>query len=543
MRLVLLEILSLFCLSLILFTWGSNSQEVIGFDSRFYLFAQEMLHYGVNWFPTTYNQLYPDYPAASTFLIYLIAKCCGVLNRFVAILPTAIMSALTLTLTYLIGAIHHRRWGLSAVFFLLLTITFLKSARSIALDMYLVTITTGCFYLIYSADIKNKPLRVWLIYPLLLLGVVIRGPIGLVIPAGVVCSYYLLDGNFKKLFLCGFLAFILLMVSTICLLGIAYHSGGYTFMHNVLRMQVLGRIDKHFLPPYFYFTHSLESYSFSYPLAWIVFLGVIYYSWRHHPISSEVRFLKKLFGWMFVILLGMSIPGDKKIRYILPMIPAVALIAGYLFAIPRTEKYFVWMRLILVRILLFLPTLFLILIGIFLFRTNQNELFTNIHYAKIIMVLILLQALSLILFYAYANKASWRDLQILFCGTMTFVCSYISVVEPISLHIEKTRHFVMQVEKQRLQQNARLVFYKENPDGLPIKYLINVAQPELPFFIKDPQDLINFSQPSFFVTTEKYFYQLPKEIAKNFRIVAQDNLGHKKVFVFARSQTPLMNKE
>ena len=41
--------------------------------------------------------------------------------------------------------------------------------------------------------------------------------------------------------------------------------------------------------------------------------------------------LKKCLGWAFVVLIGLSLPADKKIRYILPVAPALALICGYLF--------------------------------------------------------------------------------------------------------------------------------------------------------------------------------------------------------------------
>src|SRR5690242_19905786 len=87
-----LESLLLFFSSLILFTWGLHSKEVIGFDSRFYLFAQEMWRYGVSWFPLTYHQPYPDYPASSTFVIYLFACLFGGVTKFSAVLPSAILA-------------------------------------------------------------------------------------------------------------------------------------------------------------------------------------------------------------------------------------------------------------------------------------------------------------------------------------------------------------------------------------------------------------------------------------------------------------------
>ncbi len=53
--------LGLGLLALVLFIVGNWHQAVIGFDSRFVLFAQEMLRHGPSFFPTTYGQPYADY--------------------------------------------------------------------------------------------------------------------------------------------------------------------------------------------------------------------------------------------------------------------------------------------------------------------------------------------------------------------------------------------------------------------------------------------------------------------------------------------------
>lgn len=47
--------LGLGLLALLLFIAGSWHQAIIGFDSRFVLFAQEMLRHGPGFFPTTYG--------------------------------------------------------------------------------------------------------------------------------------------------------------------------------------------------------------------------------------------------------------------------------------------------------------------------------------------------------------------------------------------------------------------------------------------------------------------------------------------------------
>lgn len=532
-----LEIVSLFLVSLILFTYGLSSQEIIGFESRFYLFALEMWRYGFSWFPTTYHEPYPDYPVTSTLLIYLFAKLFGGLNKFVAVLPSAIAAAITVTVTYLIGALQTKRWGLHAVLFLFLTVAFFKNARSIALDMYPAMIATWCFYLIYSADKKNNPSRVKWIYPLLLLGFAFRGPIGLVMPTGVICIYYLLNWNIKRFFISGFIALFLLIISMVLLLALAYYVGGETFMQNVLHMEVLGRMNNTYLPIYFYFVDSLKNYALSYPIACLVVLGVGYYAIKKMT-PPQTNFLLILVGWMVIILIGMSMPGDKKVRYILAIAPAAALIAAYPFSVEVRERYVARLHAFLIRCFLYLPAIFLLLIEAIYVYTNANNITIPISYVAISLFLIALQLISLAVIFRYINQPKWHETFILFAAAMSFVMTYIAVIEPMELYIERGRSFVVAIEGERMKSEARLAFYKVRPDALPIKYLINMpyALPkyEQPVFIGDPQGLMDFSSPTFFVTYQTEFVKLPPEMIEKFEVVGNDMLGHTRVVIFRR---------
>lgn len=499
------ELLAIFMGSLILFSWGLNSQEIIGFDSRFYLFVQEMWRYGASWFPMTYHSPYPDYPASSTFVIYVFALLAGGVNKLIAVLPTAILAAITLTCTYLIGGLHAKRWGLCAVFFILLTGAFVKNARSISLDIYPTAITALCFYLIYSADKLNKCQRKNWIYPLLFLGFVFRGPIGLVIPAGVISIYYLSNKNYKQFFYQGLIAFLILCMCTITLLMLAYHVGGSQFMQKVLQMEILGRMDNAYLPRYFYFTNSLSNYALTYPVALLVMLGAVFYK-KEKPL-----FL--LIGWMMVILLGMSIPDDKKIRYILPMVPAISLLAAYLYIAPKSQVYFNVLRSIITCIFFIFPS---IVITAMIFFGIQNYF-----------IFVILQLLNIIIIFFKSN----REVILLGLAAFTFMIFNASVLEVVQIKKDKARDFVQHIEDLRMQQKAHLVFYHEQPDGLPIKYLINMKSADQPRFVATQDELIKILEPAFFVTSESYYKMLSDN---SFHIIGSDTLGHVPVIVFAK---------
>lgn len=527
------EIFVIFICSLFLFTWGLSSQEIIGFDSRFYLFAQEMWLYGLSWFPTTYHSPYPDYPATSTIVIYFFATLMGHLNKLVAVLPTAILAAITVTLTYMIGSLQHKRWGLCAVFFMLLTGAFIKNARAISLDMYSTVITASCFYLIYSADKIGRPRRAIWIYPLLLLGFVFRGPIGLVIPTGVVCTYYLLNKKIKYFFLHGILALLLLCACTALLLALAYHVGGEAFMQNVLRMEILGRMDNHFLPRFFYFTNSFGNYALAYPVAWLVLIVAAYYAYTTRDKSPDTILLLSLFGWMMIILLGMSIPEDKKVRYILPMLPAVALIAAYPFVAPSAQYYFTMLRKMMVRLFFVFPFILLIAMIALKLYSHQHPFHPDMDYKHIYIVFAALQGFNLILYFMRMHE---RELITLCVAALSFLFINATVLEPIEIDNNRARAFVMSIDAHRIRDQARLVFYKERPDGLPIKYLINRASSDQPIFIDSEAELSSFK------ATPTYFITSATNEALPFHQIAKNSLGHVPVVVFT-SGSNNMTKE
>lgn len=527
------ELAALFIISLFLFSYGLGSAEIIGFESRFFLFAKEMWQTGISWFPTTYFKPYPDYPATSTILIYLSAFLFG-LNKLAAVIPTALAAAITVVFTYLIGSLQSKRWGFYAVCFLFLTVTFLKSARSITLDMYPAMFAAMSFYLVYAADTKKQHASVWLIFPLMIFSFAFRGPIGLVIPTGVVCVYYLLTRNYKKFITTGCIALFLLIICTALLLMLARQVGGESFMHDVLRMEVLGRIEGSHLPFYFYFIDAITKYAISYPLACLVLLGVIYSKFVTKKDLPKIGFLFVLFGWMFVILLGMSIPGDKKIRYILPMVPAAALIAAYPFVNEVRQKYFHYLVLVMNKIFLFLPAILLIGLEIIYYYTHRHDMDLMIPYLAVVVLLFIAQIASLLIYYRFFKQSAIRESYVLLIAALVFAAVQIHVIEPIEQFVDRGRDFVVAMENLRMKDHAQLVFYQEKSDGMPIKYVVNMPIEEQPVFIDTQQELEAYKKPAFFITKVSHFEALPKDVAQQFTIIGNDSLGHIRVVVFKR---------
>ncbi len=515
----------LFLVSLALFTFGLPSQEIINFDARFYLFAQEMWRHGPSWFPTTYGQPYPDYPALSTFLVYLSALIFGGLTKLTAVLPSAIAAALTVVVTYHIGRLHDKKLGFYAVLMLFCTLAFFKSARSISLDMYPTLITACCFYLVCSADQMKDAVRLKWVYPLLALSFIFRGPIGLVMPTGVVCIYYLQRRNIRQFLVVGGSAFLILLLCLATLLLLAYHVGGLSFVQDVMRMEVTGRMGNYFQPIYFYFTDSLASYALSYPLALLVMIGLLLG-------KKEDKFFLLLMGWVLVIMVGMSIPTEKKVRYILPMAPAIALLAASLFAIASKQKYLCMVRYTAMAVLLFLPGLLSLATYYAAHLAPRYNVSEAVSFLPLIVFFAVMQAGALYCYITDVRAPERRLAFVVFLGTVCFVATNLFIIEPIELHIDRTRDFVRSVEGMRLQKNARLGFYRENSDEMPIKYLINRQDEERPLFIASETDLQSLQEPVMLVSSTEYFNDLSLNAKKHCRVLSRGRIGHAEVIIF-----------
>jgi hypothetical protein len=524
--------LGIFCVGLFLFTVGLSQQEVVGFESRFYLFALEMWRHGPSLFPTTYGVPYPDYPPTTTLFIYGVSKLLGHMDKLTAVLPSAIAAAISLVATYSIGALHTKRWGLFAVFFMLLTNTFVMEARTISPDQFVAMVTVLGFYLVYSATLSRNTRRLWFVPVLLLFGFACRGPIGLVVPAGVVCVFYLLDKNFKLFFVMGLTAGVMLGVGSAALFGAAYHVGGAAFVNEVWYTEVSGRLQDAHVPWYFYFSESFGAYALTFPLAILTVSGLVLQRSNLNP--RDFKFMLKLLAWAAVIMVGLTIPAGKKIRYILAIVPALALMSAALFVLPPRQKYQFYLQKIAYGVSVCLPLICLIFLMIAWCYLLRHSSMTTLNVISGIEPNMRVALIAFFILQGVALLGRQYHQLVVGIAALTFVSFYILIIEPINLALNQARTFVTVVEAARHQRQAKLVFYQENPDGTPIKYVINMPHEEQPVFISSMDVLLKINEPAYFVVDPKTFSQLPRGMLKSVEIVNTGSVGHNELVVFEK---------
>ncbi|WP_053129826.1 glycosyltransferase family 39 protein [Pseudomonas sp. MIACH] len=491
--------LGLGLLALLLFIAGNWHQAIIGFDSRFVVFAQEMLRHGPSFFPTTYGQPYADYLATSTLMTWLLSWPLGQVTSLTAWLPTAMASAVIVSLVYRLTAPYSQRWGLLSVAVLLLSTTFISETRAVSLDQMLAAITLAVFYLGYAHDHFAAGKRLHWLFLLLILGFAIRGPIGLVVPTGVLCSYYLINRQWRQLFSFGGLALALLVACVGLLLLMAKLSGGESFMQDVIRMQFLGRMDgsEGSSGALYYFTSSLGNYALAYPLALLVLLAVAIGGRRTPEPALQLVLYCAAAG--LLVMLGLSIPQAKKARYVLPMLPMAAIIAAYPFYVAQ-GRLFAWLRGLMLGLWTLLPAL--LIAGLLFVRPRYAQQLSDL--GVVLGVLGALQVLALLGLF----RSRLRPVIPAFAAVLAVWATYILVVEPLARSLYDTRTFTLHVHEQVMQQRAPVVLHGLGKDAKAIKYMVNLDCDQVPLFTQQASDLAPIQGPAWLVMSQVDFEAL-----------------------------------
>ena len=509
---------------LLLFTVGLDQRDFIHLEARFALFAQEMLRQGVSFFPTTYGEPYPDYPATGTILIDLFSLASGRVTTLTAVLPTALAAALTLVFTYLIGALHSPRWGFYAVLFELCSYQFLATARSVSLDPFVAMATVGCFYCAYSGAFLNQPGRLWLIPVGLLFGFAMRGPIGLIIPAAVVVVFHLIERRRGRLIVMSALSLGLLVIGVAALLAAARAQGGEGFVRQVLRLEAIGRMTEgtRHPPIYFYPVNALAAFAVSFPIA--VAITACGFGALIRPATPAWRLVRHLAAWMVVIMAGLSIPSKQEIRYLVPIVPAAALMAASLLVEIQASRPLQQLRAWVLRLFLPMPWLGLGLIAVAFGLPRVHALVPqDAHLAAAAAVLAVIAAVSVII-QQRVKDAPARETATVAQGVAAFVAVTLLIVEPIAVDLNRVKPFVDEVRAHRTA-GAPIAFYHIKPDSSDVKFMAALDEPVRPGFVQTAAEVAALAPDVVVITTRDDFNALPASLRAQLRPLAEGRIA------------------
>ncbi|WP_089389975.1 glycosyltransferase family 39 protein [Pseudomonas delhiensis] len=482
-------------LALLLFCAQAKGRAIIGFDSRFVLFAQEMLRHGPSLFPTTYGEPYPDYPGTSTLLIYLLSLPFGRVDSLGAWLPSALAAAAVVALVYRLLEPTSQRWALSAVALLLLTATFVSETRAVSLDQMVSALALGAFYLARRDHGRPLPPLLARLGALLLGGFLVRGPLGLVIPAAAVCAFWLAARDWRRLLVFGSFAAALLALACLALLGAAQLSGGPGFVREVLQMQVIGRLDGSAgaSSPFYYFLSAPGNYALAFPLALPALLLLPGARGRGEDEGTRTLLLACVLAALLVML-GLSVPQAKKARYILAAAPYMAIVAAYPFQVAGSRLASA-LRWVMQALWAILPGVLALALAFAWRRLGGHLQGYHLALYGTLALLLVLQGSALWMLHHPRLRAPG----LAGCAVLALWAAYILAFEPMERGLYGTRAFALAADAAMAARPAPVVFVGLGRDAKAIKYLVNLDHDLAPGFIDQDSQLQGLQGPLYLV--------------------------------------------
>jgi 4-amino-4-deoxy-L-arabinose transferase-like glycosyltransferase len=345
---LLIAALSALCVVLFFFRLGSRALWDV--DEGMHATISKNIVIDDDWVtPTLNGEIFADKPILFSWLVATSFMALG-FTELAARLPAAILGLVGVLVTYLLG---RRMFGCKVGFLggviLATSGEYLILSRTVTHDMALAAATTLSLLLFYLGLSKQRSAKPYylLAYALAAVGVLAKGPLGLLLPALVVGLYLLLTRQLRRIRELQ-LGWGLLIVVAVCApwyILMTLRNEGY--LAYFLIEQNLARFassETRHAHPFHYYLPILVGGMFP----WSTLLPLAIYRaarrWRNDS-SSGVLFLLLWFGGMFLFF---STASSKLPTYLLPLFPAAALILALLWndlltaPTPALRRSFLW---------------------------------------------------------------------------------------------------------------------------------------------------------------------------------------------------------
>ena len=420
-----------------------------------------------------------DKPVFFFGLVALSFKIFG-LGEWSARLPSVLASLGCLSLTYVLArAIFGRRAALWSVLILVTSVEFFVLSRVVILDMVLtffITLSLACFWFGHLATGRRRKFLVLLMYAFLGAATLIKGPVGLLLPAAVIFFYLLLS---RKWALLGEMESssgvpLFLIVTASWYVAVELRNPGY--LHHFLYEENFARFtttEFNRSGPWYYFFMVLAAGFFP----WTLLLPMTLADFRKRPPADGHLFL---ILWIALPFIVFSLSASKLPHYILPLYPPLAILVG-----ATVTKAFTAAPSAKMSWVLSLPavTFFLVALLPALLFLPSDVLPKKIPpqiYAALARTSVLLTvgvAVALILGLAAIKKGLWHREFYIYGSTVLGFALLILVGEPITVSVSLNRSSKQLAETAAsvIQPGDQLVLYDKYLSSLP--FYLRVQQP------------------------------------------------------------------
>ncbi len=324
--------LLLLCVPLFFAGLGGYDLDLKG-ESREGLTAWEMIHGGDWLLPRVNGEAFLQKPPLFPWMVAVSTLLLGERNEWAVRLPAALSAAAAVLAAWAVGRrLLGDRGGLLAGALFAGTLVVVSLGRSARVDMALtlfVTLSMLCFLRIVGRPgVEEPPASPRLLaagWLCLALGVLAKGPLGVVLPAAAGTAALALQGRLRDLrrlrpwpYALVFLAAAVPWYAQGLARGGA-EFGSFSVVQENWRM-FLGESGVHAHGPFYYVPRVLLV-----ALPWILFVPSAVARWRPREESFAVPF-----AWFAAVFLVFSIGSAKRTDYLLPLVPAAALLVARL---------------------------------------------------------------------------------------------------------------------------------------------------------------------------------------------------------------------
>ncbi len=295
-------------------------------EARYTLVSIEMREGGHWLIPHRQGAYYTHKPPLMFWLTNVFAFLTGgEIGQVAPRLPSFLGAMMALWAVSRLASIwHSHRAAWLTVALLMTSFLFWNKGGFGQIDALLCGLEMMALYFLFTHNRTPATWRLILAYIFMGLGVLAKGPVGLIVPLGAYVTASLAGGERSALrgwhWIWGTL--IALTLPGIWLLGAWWQGAPDGFFDELLFKQTTGRVagefGGHVRPFYYYLMYFPLDF-----LPWTILLPIGYVAIRKSPEHTVLR--RQLLGWIGFVILFFSLSASKRNLYILLVYPAAAM--------------------------------------------------------------------------------------------------------------------------------------------------------------------------------------------------------------------------
>ena len=534
-----LALLIVFALALFLISLGAR--DLWNPNEAIYGLAVAEMWTHHNWLIPTFNDtVFAEKPILYYWLALGAAYLFGGVNEWTLRLPSVLAGILSLIgLFYLVSPYVGRARALLAAYMFATMHLVFWTARSVQMDIWVVAAAIGVLLPVTRVmDHGFSPAKGWALAGLAAgIGFAAKGPVTLITPGITYLVYGLATGRIKQLIH----PWLLLGGLIALLVGSPWHlalwvNGETDFLYEVLIRQNFTRfVDAwdHQHPWWYYLTYFLTDYA---PWSWIAPLAFFV-----RPDGEKEQKLHRL-AWIWLLggLIFFSLSDSKRNPYLLPIAPAIAMLASSVAVRFQHGALSKRVRLSF-RLILSFFGLLLLLIGAFVWLWAPGEFPDLIRPAILLGTTAIIFSLLILASLWLGARTKLKPTVMTIAGlSAIFLVASIWVLPSIN-HLKSARVFSDKV-KGLIRSDDALASYKLQRLRAGYPYYIGRTIPNL-LSERELNEFWSSGKTSFLIVEEPYLEEAKNLLALH-EPVAKAPIGSRKAYLFARPKAISMkNRE